>query len=85
MGIQSVLSMPRRFLVVGLNGKAEIRTQQETEGLLIPSGALFSAKGRDVVYRIENGVPEKPPAGRYTGTPPVPIGSDIVCNCGSMS
>ena len=45
----------------GLNGRAEIRTEKETEGLLIPVGTLFSAEGRDVVYRIRNGVPVRTP------------------------
>ncbi|HUW56036.1 MAG TPA: efflux RND transporter periplasmic adaptor subunit [Planctomycetota bacterium] len=37
----------------GLNGRAEIRTQQQAEGLVIPQKAVFSVSGRDVVYLLE--------------------------------
>lgn len=37
----------------GLNGRAEIRTQQQAEGLVIPLKALFSVKGSDVVYVVK--------------------------------
>ena len=38
----------------GLNGRAEIRTQQEAEGLVVPGKALFSADGKDVVYLVKD-------------------------------
>jgi multidrug efflux pump subunit AcrA (membrane-fusion protein) len=43
------------LLRTGLNGKAEIRTSHETEGLLIPLKALFTGGGRDVVYLVQGG------------------------------
>ena len=37
----------------GLNGRADIRTQQQAEGLVVPLKAVFSASGKDVVYLVE--------------------------------
>ena len=45
----------------GLNGRAEIRTEESLEGLLIPRKALFTSEGRDVVYRMQNGERVKTP------------------------
>jgi len=39
----------------GLRGEVKIRTGDETEGLVIPRQALFSKKGRDVVYLLKDG------------------------------
>jgi len=39
----------------GLNGRSEIRTGSQAEGLVIPLKALFSVKGRDVVYLAKGG------------------------------
>jgi len=38
----------------GLSGRAEVRTQQQAEGLVIPRRAVFSVKGKDVAYLVKD-------------------------------
>ncbi len=45
----------------GLNGRAEVRTAEKAQGILVPLKAIFSEGGRDVVYRMIDGVRVKTP------------------------
>ncbi len=45
----------------GLSGRAEVRTGEEAEGVLVPLKAVFSLDGRDVVYRVVDGRPVATP------------------------